>query len=305
MAQKSLVQYIEEFLEHVEIGKNQSLKTVRNYQHYLLRFEEFASGLAPEDITLDVVAKYRVHLNRMKDRFGRPLTRKTQAYHLIALRAFLKYLAKNDVASLAAEKVELPKVEERHVEFLAPEEVQALIDHAPLSGRTALRDRAIVETLYATGLRISELAGLNRDEVDLERREFSVRGKGRKVRLIFLTERAAAALKAYLDTRDDNWKPLFLNTRHTRAEVRFDGEHRRLGTVTIQLLIRKAALKAGLRKRVTPHVLRHSFATNLLTNGADLRSVQEMLGHASISTTQIYTHLTNQRLKEIHEKFHR
>ena len=299
-----LIEAIERFLEHVEIGKNQSLKTVRNYQHYLLRFEEFAGGIAVGDISHDVVAKYRLYLNRFTDKFGRPLTRKTQGYHLIALRAFLKFCAKQDIPTLSADKVELPKAEDRHFDFLTPEEVRALVDAAPLSKKTEARDRAIVETLYATGLRISELVALNRDQVDLVRREFTVIGKGRKARVVFLTERAATAIKSMLDLRDDAFQPLFVNTRHTRGQVRFDGEHRRLGPASVQLLLRRASVKAGILKKVTPHVLRHSFATTLLRNGADIRSVQELLGHASITTTQIYTHLTNQRLREVHEKFH-
>lgn len=301
----SLISAIEGFLEHVEIGKNQSLKTVRNYQHYLSRFEEFAGPDTPvSQITLEMLTKYRVHLNRLKDRFGRPLTRKTQGFHLIALRSLLKHLAKQDVVTLAAEKVELPKAEDRHIEFLSPEEVRRLIEHAPLSKKTEARDRAIMETLFSTGLRISELVSLNRDQVDLKRREFTVIGKGRKARLIFLTERAATAIEHSLAVRDDAFPPLFVNTRRTRTIERFDGEQRRLGPVSIQTLVRRAALKAGIRKKVTPHVLRHSFATTLLQHGADLRSVQEMLGHASITTTQIYTHLTNERLREVHEKFH-
>jgi len=300
-----LITAIEAFLEHVEIGKNQSLKTVRNYHHYLTRFEEFAGGDLPvSDITLDVVTKYRLFLNRYKDRFGRSLTRKTQGYHLIALRAFLKHLARQDIESLAAEKVDLPKAEDRHVEFLTADEVKKLIDAAPLSKNTEARDRAIVEALYATGLRVSELVSLNRDQVDLERREFTVIGKGRKARVVFLTPRAAEAIQHSLTLRDDNFRPLFVNTRHTPSIARFDGEQRRLSAVSIQSLVRRAALKAGIQKKVTPHVLRHSFATTLLQHGADLRSVQEMLGHASITTTQIYTHLTNQRLREVHEKFH-
>lgn len=300
-----LIEAIEAFLEHSEIGKNQSLKTVRNYQHYLTRFEEFCGDVTVGEITMDVIAKFRLHLNRMSDKFGRPLSRKTQGYHLIAVRSLLKFLEKQGIDVLSSNKVDLPKAEDRHVEFLTPDEVRRLVDAAPLSKKTEARDRAIVEMLYATGLRIAELTGLNRDQVDLKRREFTVIGKGRKARVIFLTEQAAEAIRTSLDLRDDSFLPLFVNTRHTRAVQRFDGEQRRLSATSVQNLVRRAALKAGLNKRVTPHVLRHSFATTLLRNGADLRSVQEMLGHASITTTQIYTHLTDARLREVHEKFHR
>lgn len=300
-----LIEAIEAFLEHIEIGKNQSLKTVRNYQHYLTRFEEFAGDITVDEISMDLVSKFRIHLNRLADKFGRPLSRKTQGYHLIALRALLKYLEKQGIDSLASTKVDLPKSEDRHVEFLTPDEVRRLAAAAPLSKKTEARDRAIIETLYATGLRIAELVSLNRDQVDLKRREFTVIGKGRKARVIFLTEQAAEAIGASLDLRDDSFLPLFVNTRHTRAVHRFDGEQRRLSGTSIQNLVRRAALKAGITKRVTPHVLRHSFATTLLRNGADIRSVQEMLGHSSITTTQIYTHLTDARLREVHEKFHR
>ncbi len=300
-----LVEAIEAFLEHVEIGKNQSLKTVRNYQHYLSRFEEFSGEITPADITQELVSKYRVHLNRLTDKFGRTLSRKTQGYHLIALRALLKHLAKNDIQSLSPDKVELPKAEDRHVEFLDADEVKRLVAAAPLSKRTEARDRAIILTLYATGLRVSELVSLNRDQVDLERREFTIIGKGRKARLVFLTQDAADAIRASLELRDDSFQPLFVNTRHTRAVHRFDGEQRRLSATSMQTLVHRAALKAGIQKHVTPHVLRHSYATTLLRNGADIRAVQELLGHASIMTTQIYTHLTNERLRDIHTKFHK
>jgi site-specific recombinase XerD len=234
------------------------------------------------------------------------LSIKTQNYHVIALRAFLKYLIKNDIETLAPEKIDLSKIPERTVEYLTRDELErffAAVDTRDLRGR---RDMAIMETLYSTGLRVSELANLNRNQVDLVRKEFMVRGKGKKNRIVFLSERAAAAIENYVKLRDDNFDPLFLNYRHSKqGEDITLGEKRRLSTVMIQYLVRRYAQKAGIIKHVTPHKIRHSFATELLINGADIRSVQEMLGHASITTTQIYTHLTNKRLKEVHDKFHK
>ncbi len=313
---------ITRFLEHAEIGKNQSPKTIQNYHHYLGRFLKWMEGhgdgdgeaVNPQDITLEKIHEYRLFLNRYEDDRGRTLGQKTQNYHLIALRAFLKYLSKNDIPSLAPEKVELGKTPQRTVEFLTREELDRLFEAIDLSHSTGLRDRAILETLFSTGLRVSELASLNREQVDLKRREFMVRGKGRKPRIVFVSERCAGWLERYLKSREDNWKPLFINTRRMRKTSKPPGietdllnlhEKRRLTTVSIENIVRKAARMAGLIKKVTPHSLRHSFATNLLFRGADLRSVQDMLGHASITTTQIYTHLTNKHLREVHEKFHR
>lgn len=317
---------ITRFLEHAEIGKNQSPKTIQNYHHYLGRFLKWMergggaerAGAGPQDITLETIHEYRLFLNRYKDDRGRTLGQKTQNYHLIALRAFLKYLSKNDIPSLAPEKVELGKTPQRTVEFLTMEELDRLFEAIDLSHSTGLRDRAILETLFSTGLRVSELANLNREQVDLKRREFMVRGKGRKPRIVFVSERCAGWLERYLKSREDNWKPLFTNTRRMRQApkvkrgVKIDDsveslnfhEKRRLTTVSIENVVRKAARMAGLIKKVSPHSIRHSFATNLLFRGADLRSVQDMLGHASITTTQIYTHLTNKHLREVHEKFH-
>lgn len=311
---------LQQFLEHCEIEKNQSLKTIDNYGRYLRRFSEFAGAIDVEKIDLPLVQKYRLHLNRVADETGKTLSKKTQNYHIIVLRAFLKYLIKNDIKTLAPEKVELSKIPERTVEFLTREEVAALfeaVQNTPsseknppskLNEQRTLRDLAILETLYSTGLRVSELANLNRNQVDLKRREFMVRGKGRKPRIVFLSERAVERIEAYLKTRDDAFDPLFINAGRTRNAQSSDitkGERRRLSTVSIEVLVRKYAMLAGIIKKVTPHTLRHSFATTLLQNGADIRAVQEMLGHASITTTQIYTHLTNRRLREIHEKFHK
>ncbi|MBI4994865.1 tyrosine-type recombinase/integrase [Candidatus Peregrinibacteria bacterium] len=299
---------IQQFLEHCEIEKNQSLKTIDNYSRYLRKFLDFAGDIDAGKIDLPLVQKYRLHLNRIQNKKGEGLSKKTQNYHVIALRAFLKYLIKNDFQTLAPEKVELAKIPERTVEFLTREEVEKLFEAVTEFGRApaGLRDLAILETLYSTGLRVSELASLNRNQVDLTRREFMVRGKGKRPRIVFLSDRAVKHIQNYLKSRNDAFEPLFINTGRPRAAKDITkGESRRLTTVSIETLVRKYAMLAGITKKVTPHTLRHSYATDLLQNGADIRAVQEMLGHASITTTQIYTHLTNQRLREIHEKFHK
>ena len=284
------------FLEHAEIGKNQSVKTIQNYHHYLNRFLQWFGNKDPQKITLKTIHEYRLFLNRYSDERGRTLSPKTQNYHLIALRAFLKYLTKNDIPCLAPEKIELGKAEKRSVEFLTREEVERLFKAVDLSKKSGIRDRAILETLFSTGLRVGELTGLNRDQVDLERKEFMVRGKGNKPRIVFLSDECVEWLGKCLAARHDDWEPLFINSRR-------HGE-KRLTTVSIQNIVRRTARLAGIIKKVTPHTLRHSFATNLLFRGADLRSVQDLLGHASITTTQIYTHLTNKQLQEVHNKFH-
>ncbi|MBP7670994.1 tyrosine-type recombinase/integrase [Candidatus Gracilibacteria bacterium] len=298
-----LSQHIRKFLEYCEITKNRSQKTLENYQHYLKRFQHFLDhDPEPNELTLDQIHNYRLHLNRLLDERKNTLGKKTQNYHIIALRAFLKYLSKNDIASIAPEKIELANIEKRSVDALSHQELLDLFAAIDPKDKNAKRDLAILHTLYSTGLRVSELQKLNRDQINLERREFSVRGKGRKTRVVFLSETAATAIKSYLRTRDDNFQPLFINSLKNSI---LDEEKRRLSTVTIQTTVRKYALKAGITKQVSPHTLRHSYATELLINGADIRSVQEMLGHSSITTTQIYTHLTDKKLREIHEKFHR
>ncbi len=302
----NLSQHITQFLEHAEIGKNQARKTVENYHHYLKRFLNFSGDIDPKSIDLDLIQKYRLHLNRYQDDRSRTLGRKTQNYHIIALRALLKYLIKNDVHTLAPEKIDLSKIQQRTVTYLAREELELIFASIDCKNKKGLRDRAILETLYSTGLRVSELASLNRDNIDLKRGEFMVRGKGRKPRIVFLSDRAKEYLNEYLKTRTDNFKPLFIN--HGRSSKKDDvsfGEHKRLSTVSIENIVRMISLRAGILKKVTPHVLRHSFATQLLINGADIRSVQELLGHSSITTTQIYTHITNQRLRETHQKYHK
>lgn len=306
--QTSLVEYIREYLEYCEVAQNKSSKTIENYKHYLKRFEEFlAEPMNPKDLTLKKVQNYRLYLNRMADDHGKTLTTKTQNYHLIALRAFLKYLTKNDVVTLAPEKIELSKIPERTVEFLTREELDRLFKAVDHTKKVGQRDTAILETLYSTGLRVSELCSLNREQVDLKRREFMVRGKGQKPRIVFLSKKAAGTIEDYIKTRQDHFRPLFINSGKGLKDKEdiLDEEKRRLTRVSIENIVRKYALKAGIIKKVTPHTLRHSYATELLANGADIRSVQEMLGHSSITTTQIYTHVTNKALREVHEKFHR
>lgn len=299
---------IRQFLEHCEIEKNQSKRTLISYAHYLERFLEFANDIELFKIDLPLIKKYRLYLNRYEFRPQENLSVKTQNYHIIALRAFLKFCVKNDWKTLAPEKVDLAKIPDRIVEFLSREELERLFKEVDDGKQIGLRNRAILEMLYSTGLRISELVNLNRQHVDLERGEFMVRGKGRKIRIVFLSERAKRWLKEYLDSRDDNYDPLFLNHRRTRRKkgdkLDLKGEHRRLTEYTIQEMVRTTATKAGILKHVTPHTLRHTFATELLMNGADIRSVQELLGHSSITTTQIYTHITNKKLKEVHQKYH-
>jgi len=310
-----LGELIVRFLEHAEIGKNQSQKTVENYRHYLKRFESWiGADVLPKTISIEKIQDFRLYLNRLENEKGEQLlSTKTQNYHIIALRAFLKYLIKNDIPTLSPEKIDLSKIPERTVEYLSREELERLFEAVSAGAGTSAanairvaRDRALLETLYSTGLRVSELVSLNRAQVDLVRKEFMVRGKGKKPRIVFLSERAATIIQDYLKLRDDNFEPLFLNYRHGRAAEDITlGEKRRLSTVMVEYLVRNYARKAGIIKKVTPHVLRHSFATELLVNGADIRSVQEMLGHSSITTTQIYTHLTNKRLREVHEKYHK
>ena len=287
----------------MEIEKNRSKKTLENYNHYLSRFLALTKITKSSQITDEVVRRFRLQLNRQEESGGKSLKKVTQNYHIIALRAFLKYLAKRDIRALAAEKIELGKQEEREVSFLEQDELKRLVS-APGGGSLAeLRDRAILETLFSTGLRVSELCALNTDDIDLSRGEFSVRGKGRKVRVVFLSDTARAVLKTYLDKRSDIDEALFIRIPRDESFEKYD--NLRLTPRSIQRIVRKYAIKAGIiGKKVTSHTLRHSFATDLLRNGADIRSVQALLGHASVTTTQIYTHVTDKQLREVHKKFH-
>jgi site-specific recombinase XerD len=295
---------IAEYLTYLEVERNRSEMTVRNYDFYLRRFFEWAKWLSPSAVTLDTVRQYRVWLNRLKDSLGRPLKKSSQNYHLIALRSFLKYLAKRDIQCLAAEKIELARIPERSVEFLNADELARFLE-SPLKARSPeiirLRDKAIVETLFSTGLRVSELAGLTRDIISLKEDEFTVRGKGDKPRVVFMSEDARGHLKNYLMKRRDVDLHLFVG--HDRAKIK-RGDERGLTPRSIQRIVDRHARAAGITKNITPHTLRHTFATDLLRNGADIRSVQTMLGHSSITTTQIYTHVTDEQLKQVYDRFH-
>jgi len=309
--EKDILFYVNMFLDHLEIEKNLSSKTLKNYRHYLSRFVKWVEayvgkGSVPADIDMALVSKYRLFLNRLEVLDGaKTLSRKTQNYHIVALRAFLRYLTKNDISVLAPDKVELPKMPKRVVDFLNKDEMERLFLSFGEETLKDLRNRAMVEVLFSTGLRVSELISLNREAVDLIKREFCVVGKGQKPRVVFLSERACYYLQVYLGKRKDNDRPLFINLKNNcRMDEDYTGERRRLSSNSVEDIVRRQALIAGIIKKVTPHTLRHSFATNILQNGADLRSVQEMLGHSSITTTQIYTHVTNTRLKEVHDKYH-
>ncbi len=297
--------YQNDFIEHMEVERGVSAHTARNYRLYIDRLVEFAGDIKVSDINNELVRKYRLWLNRFVNFNGDDLSPLTQSYHLIALRNFLKYLQERDISSLEPTKVRLPKTARKQVSFLYTDEIKRILDEIDLSSNTSLRDKAIVELLFSSGLRVSELVNLNRDNVNTKRREFMVRGKGSKDRPIFISEEAASSLDEYLESRTDNLKPLFLNTsRNTGYEDNNSGDYRRISARSVQRIISKYSKLAGITKKVSPHTMRHSFATDLLINGADIRSVQSMLGHSSIATTQIYTHVTDAHLKEVYEKFH-
>ncbi|MCL2094600.1 tyrosine-type recombinase/integrase [Candidatus Saccharibacteria bacterium] len=313
---------IDNFLEFLEIERGRSLRTIANYRLYLERFAQFAddhrpadpknpdqdSSAKPSDITPDLIRQYRLYLNRYKDDRGQTLSIRTQTYYIIALRQFLKYLARRDIKSLDAAKIDLPKVVRPQVSFLQIDEVERILNEIPPDN---LRDQAILQLLFSSGLRVSELVALDRGQINLERREFVVRGKGDKDRPVFLSPSAAETISDYLATRNDQSKALFINYRDKitspnpkEKDDKDDKNSARLTARSVQRLVDKYSKLAGITKKVTPHTMRHSFATDLLMNGADLRSVQGLLGHADISTTQVYTHLTDQHLKEIHDRFH-
>ena len=299
---------IAEFLEYLEIQKGFSPLTIREYRHYLKRFHNWltdnSSATEPDQINLELVRRYRLYLAHLRARDGLSLGRGTQSYHIVALRAFLRYLlVQRDIPTLSPDKVELPKQGSRSVSFLNPGQMERLLNSPKISNNSGLRDRTILETLFSTGLRVSELVSLNRDQVDLERKEFGVKGKGNKIRVVFLSDTAAEWIERYLKSRRDHFKPLFI--RYSGAvKTENNGEKMRLTARSIQNIVARYAKRSGLPIEATPHTLRHSFATDLLISGADIRSVQEMLGHESIRTTQVYTHVTNRHLKEVHKAFH-
>jgi site-specific recombinase XerD len=302
-----LPQLIEQFLEYLEIEKNCSKLTIRDYRHYLEVFNEWHQATLPEksieDLDLSLVRKYRVYLANQADAQGRIKKRVTQNYYVIALRSFLRFLIKNDVPTLEPSKIDLPKTESRSLKFLERDQVERLVSMPDTSKEAGLRDRAILELLFSSGLRVSELASLNQDKINLERREFGVIGKGRKGRIVFISDRAADWIKRYLDARTDSFSPLFIRYAKGVQEEN-NGEKMRLTVRSVERIVKKYTKQARLPVDATVHTLRHSFATDLLMNGADIRSVQEMLGHKNIATTQVYTHITNKQLRDVHKAFH-
>jgi site-specific recombinase XerD len=296
---------IVDFLEYLEVERGRSQKTAENYHLYLNRLLEFQGDLQVSKINIELIRKWRLWLNRYKNEAGSSLSAMTQSYHLIALRSFLDYCAKRNIETLAPNKIELPKTKHKQVTFLTTEEIIRMVETIPLDEPKGLRDRAIIELLFSSGLRVSELVNLNRDHINITRREFMVRGKGNKDRPVFISSDAAQHLENYIQSRQDSLKPLFISYRdRTPQHLDTTGDFRRLTPRSVQRIIKHYALAAGITKHVSPHTMRHSFATDLLMNGADLRSVQSMLGHSNISTTQVYTHVTDQHLKEVHDRFH-
>jgi site-specific recombinase XerD len=315
----SLKQLKTQFLEYIEIEKGRSLNTVENYDRYLTRFINFIKIDDPAKITDDSVREFRLWLNRQSNlpwkslqgnsgvsktnNIDKTLSKKTQNYYLIALRAFLKYLARREIKSLPAERIELAKIAERTVDFITSDELTRLLNSPNGNDLKSLRDKAILELLFSTGLRVTELCSLSRD-MNIDADELSIRGKGGKVRVVFISPEARSAVKSYLAKRNDMEDALFVRVDRDKGNKREIRENSALNRHSIERIVRYYATKSNMSKKVTPHTIRHSFATDLLSNGADIRSVQALLGHASIVTTQIYTHVTDKHLKEIHKKFH-
>ncbi len=289
-----------QFLEYIEIEKGRSVKTVENYDRYLRRFLDYAKVKSPSQITEQMVREFRINLNRSAG-VASTMKKNTQNYHLIALRAFLKFLRKRDIESLNPERIELAKTSGRDLDLITADELNRIMRAPQGDELAALRDRAILELLFSTGLRVSELCGLNQD-LDLTRDEFSVRGKGEKVRVVFLSESAKKAVAAYIKKRGDMSEALFVS--YGKGGNSKGKDLPRITPRSIERMVKHYAIKAGITRKVTPHVIRHSFATDLLENGADLRSVQALLGHANIATTQVYTHVTDKHLREVHQAFH-
>ncbi len=290
-----------QFLEYIEIEKGRSLKTVENYDRYLTRFATDMHIKNVSDITEDTLREFRLKLNRapgvkVRGQAAATMKKNTQNYYMIALRSYLKYCRKRNIASLAPDAIELAKTGARHLDLMTSDELNRLLKSPDTTTTKGLRDKALLELFFSTGLRLAELCSLNRD-LDLSKDEFSIRGKGEKVRVVFISDDAKNAIKAYLKIRKDMEEAMFVNLAKNKVSGR-------LTPRSIERSVREYAIKAGISKKVTPHVLRHSFATDLLSNGADIRSVQMMLGHANIATTQVYTHITDKQLREVHKKFH-
>lgn len=300
---------IRHFLEYLEIERNCSRLTIRNYQHYLDVFVEYLSEGGTREVTMadlntNSVRSFRLFLTRQQGTNGNDMKVVTQGYYVIALRSFLKWLVKNDIKTLAPEKLEVPKSRDHSLKFLDVQQVDRLMKQPLASTPAGARDLAILELLFSTGLRVSELVGLNRDQVNLTTREFGVIGKGGRSRVVFISKQAALMLDRYLMTREDNFKPMFIHFSGKKTDITANDKSMRLTSRSVQRIVKKYVQQANLPVAATPHTLRHSMATDLLRSGADLRSVQEILGHKNIATTQIYTHVTDARLREVHEKFH-
>lgn len=312
MKDYSLPELVNRFLEYLEIEKNVSRLTIRNYHHYLNRFLAFLKNhssppeealLKPAKLNQELVREYRLYLSRYENERGETLTRRTQGYHVIALRSFLRFLIRHDVDTLEPDKIDIPKSDAREINILNNDQLERLLNQPNINKLNELRDKTILEMLFSTGLRVAELIRLDKDQVNIERKEFGVIGKGRRPRVVFLSDRAAYWIERYLSQRQDIYKPLFIRHSGLVDEHQTD-ESMRLTPRSVQRVLRKYVRRARLPVKATPHTLRHSFATDLLSAGADIRSVQELLGHKNISTTQIYTHVTNPQLKAVHEKFH-
>ena len=295
---------VTDYLEYLEIEKNRSQKTISNYDHYLSRLVEFTDDCDISKLDNEMIRQFRLWLARNKNAKNEPLSKVTQNYHLIAIRSFLKYLASRDIKTISSDKIELAKTARPQVGYLDIDELDRLFNIIDIHNPIGLRDRAIIELLYSGGLRVSELVNLDIDHINVERREFMVRGKGQKDRPIYISDQAAGWLERYLSTRKDDFKPLFIHYSGSKDNSD-NGAFTRLTARSIQRMVKRYASASGITKHVTPHTLRHSFATNLIHNGADIRSVQGLLGHENISTTQIYTHISNPHLKDIHSKYHR
>lgn len=294
---------IQDYIEHLEVEGGRSRKTAENYKLYLERFVEFTDNIDVAKISTELVRKYRLWLNRYVNNNDDILATITQSYHLIALRGFLRYLSNRDIESLSPDKITLPKVSRKQVTFLYRDEITRLLAEIDTSKEQGLRDRAIIELLFSSGLRVSELVNLNRDNINLKRREFMVRGKGQKDRPVFISQSAADHITNYLESRHDSLPALFISySRNVSPET--TGDYRRLTARSVQRMLGQYTRLAGITKHVSPHTMRHSYATDLLMNGADIRSVQSMLGHSNISTTQVYTHVTDEHLRDTYEQFH-
>ena len=304
---EAIEKHINDFLEYLEIEKGCSKLTIRDYRHYLETFAKWHTTSLPdqslEKLSLSDVRKFRVYLANRVDNKGQMLKKVTQNYYVIALRSMLRFMIKNDIPTLEPSKIDLPKTESRSLKFLEREQVERLVTMPDTTKEDGTRDRAILELLFSTGLRVSELVGLNHEQINIERREFGVVGKGGRARVVFISDRAAEWVARYVAMRVDVFKPLFI--RYSGAVIEADdGENMRLTARSIERIVKRYVLEARLPVDATVHTMRHSFATDLLTNGADLRSVQEMLGHKNIATTQIYTHVTNKQLRDVHKAFH-